>query len=58
MAANIDFVSSSFKAAFSSSFKAASKSLQLACDLLSICLRHVHASLRPRLQPGLQLQAC
>ena len=44
MAANIDFVWRRFEA-----------SLQLACDLLSICLRHAHASLRPGLQPGLQL---
>jgi len=44
MAANIDFVWSRFEA-----------SLQLACDLLSTCLRHAHASLRPGLQPGLQL---
>jgi len=30
-------------------------SLQLTCDLLLTCLRHVHASLRPGFRPGLQL---
>jgi len=44
MATNIDFVWRRFEA-----------SLQLAFDLLSTCLRHAHASLRPGLQPGLQL---
>ena len=44
MAANIDFVWRMFEA-----------SLQLAFDMLSTCLRHAHASLRPGLQPGLQL---
>ena len=39
MAANIDFVWSRFEA-----------SLQLACDLLSTCLWHAHASLRTGLQ--------